>query len=289
MQKSIDTIFFFIYNWYKSFIKRFSKGDDIMKKSILALLGILILSLLLVGCGGKTTDEKVLKVGTNPDFPPFEFTEDGKTDAYKGFDIDLVNAIGKEIDYKVEIKSINFDGLIPALQSKDIDIIASGMTITQERQKSVTFSSPYYTSGLSILVPANSDIKSFGDLEGKKIAVQIGTSSQEEASKVKNATVQPLNSSVDVFMELQAGHTDAVINDRPVTLYYLKETGKDNVKILDEILQSQQYGFAMRKDDEELVQKVNAALKTLKENGEYAKLYEKWFGTAPSQEELNNL
>lgn len=260
-----------------------------MKKSILALLGILILSLLLVGCGGKNTDEKVLKVGTNPDFPPFEFTEDGKTDAYKGFDIDLVNAIGKEIGYKVEIKSINFDGLIPALQSKDIDMIASGMTITQERQKSVTFSSPYYTSGLSILVPANSDIKSFGDLEGKKIAVQIGTSSQEEASKVNNATVQPLNSSVDVFMELQAGHTDAVINDRPVTLYYLKETGKDNVKILDEILQSQQYGFAMRKDDEELVQKVNAALKTLKENGEYAKLYEKWFGTAPSQEELNNL
>lgn len=264
-----------------------------MKKKVfmMALLSLFAVCSILVGCGtdNRSSEQKVLRVGTNPDFAPFEFS-DGKSEEYQGFDMDLIRAVGKEMGYKVEIKNMNFDGLIPALEADNIDLIASGMTITPEREKSVSFSHPYYTSGLTIMVPANAkDINSFADLKGKKIAVQLGTASMTEAQKVPDAEVKALNSSADVYVELKSGHVDAVINDRPVNAYFIKTTDDKNLRVLDEILVSQKYGFAMRKNDEELVKKVNQALYKLKENGEYAKLYEKWFGTKPSEEDLKDL
>lgn len=255
-----------------------------MSKKFLALcmLSLLAVTAVFAGCGEQkkdaaTSGEKVLRVGCTADFAPFEF-QDEKGE-YAGFDMDLVRAIGKEMGYKVEIQNLNFDGLIPALEGKNVDLIASGMTITEERKAKVAFSQPYYQSGLTIIVKGDNDkIKSFKDLEGKKIAVQIGTTGSNEAKKVANATVKEFNTAGDAFMELKAGGVDAVINDRPVNDYFIKKSNEKNVKRLDEVLSSEDYGLAMRKDDPEFGKKVDAALNKLKENGEYAKIYEKWFG-----------
>lgn len=247
----------------------------------LLMLGIFVLSLGLVGCGKKaenTSNAKVLKLGAEMTFPPFEFQEEGSKE-YVGFDMDLARAIAKQMGYELQIQNIGFDGLIPALEAGNIDIIVSGMSITEERSKKISFSKPYYKSGLSIVVKAdNATIKTFKDLEGKNIAVQIGTTGAEEARKIKNAKVREYNSNSEAYMELKAGGVDAVVNDLPVNEYYLAKSGDKNAKILGDIMNAEEYGMAMTKKNTELTEKVNKALDELKKNGEYDKIYQKWFG-----------
>lgn len=254
------------------------------KIMVLCMAALMALAALAAGCGSSddqkaATDEKVLKVGTNADFAPFEFqSEDGSE--YQGFDMDLIRAIGEEMGYKVEISNINFDGLIPALQAGNIDVSITGMTINEERQKQVLFSDPYYKSGLSIIVSKdNTDINKFEDLKGKKVAVQIGTTSAAEVKKIEGVEVKEFNSSADTFMELRAKGVDAVVNDRPVNDYYILKSGETDVKALPDLLTSEDYGIAMNKDNAELQKQVNDALKKLHENGKYDEIFTKWFGT----------
>jgi polar amino acid transport system substrate-binding protein len=257
-----------------------------MSKKLLSFLlaAVFMVGALVAGCGGQQqdakeakSDKKVLRIACNADFAPFEFQDkDGK---YVGFDMDLIRAISKEMGYEADIQNLNFDGLIPALSAKNIDVAISGMTITEERKGKVLFSEPYYKSGLTIAVKSdNNDIKSFSDLKGKKIAVQIGTTSATEAKKIEGADVKEFNSSADTFTELGNSGVDAVINDRPVNDYYIVQNPKAQVKVLDEVLTAEDYGIALNKDDKELGEKINAALKKLKENGEYDKIYAQWFG-----------
>ena len=157
------------------------------------LVSLALAAALLTGCGGeekKAADSaKVLRVGTEPVFAPFEFPKEGSKDL-TGFDIELIEALGKQMGYKVEIVSMGFDALIPALNSGNIDVIAAGMSINEERQKAVTFSEPYYTSGLIVMVNKdNNEVKSVKDLEGKRIACQIGTTGEKNARNVANAKV----------------------------------------------------------------------------------------------------
>ena len=255
-----------------------------MSKKLLVLFmaALMAFAALVAGCGGadkKADGEKVLKVGTNADFAPFEFQGENGGE-YQGFDMDLIRAVGKEMGYKVEISNVNFDGLIPALEAGNIDICVSGMTINDERKEKVIFSDPYYKSGLSIIVAKdNNAIQSFKDLKGKKVAVQIGTTSAAEVKKIDGVEVKEFNSSADTFMELRAKGVDAVVNDRPVNDYYIVQSGEANVKALPDLLTSEDYGMAMNKKNTELQAKVNEALKKLHQNGEYDKIFTKWFGS----------
>ena len=262
-----------------------------MKKLMLICMAALLsLTVLAAGCGGGDKkpassggsggSAKVLRVGTNADFAPFE-VQDVNGKEYEGFDMDLIRAVAKEMGYKADIQNINFDGLIPALESGNLDLIISGMTINDERKQKVNFSDPYYKSGLTIIVKKdNTAIKKFSDLAGKKVAVQIGTTSAKEVRKINGVEVKELNSSADTFMELKAGGVDAVVNDRPVNDYYIAKSGVKDVRALDELLTSEDYGMAMSKKNPDLQKEVNAALKKLHENGEYDKIYKKWFGEA---------
>jgi len=253
------------------------------KKIATLLFVVLVLTVGLIGCGKQTNTStaKVLKVGAETTFPPFEFQDETSKD-YVGFDIDLAKAIGKQIGYEVQIQNIGFDGLIPALDAGNIDMIASAMTITDERAKKVNFSKPYYKSGLSIVVnSSNNSINSFKDLEGKRIAVQIGTTSAEEARKIKNAQVREFNSNSEAYMELKNNGVDAVVNDLPVNAYYLTKTGAKDAKLVGEVANSEDYGIATAKKNTELNEKINKALDELKKNGEYEKIYVKWFGKKP--------
>ena len=159
------------------------------------------------------------------------------------------------------------------------DISISGMTINEERKKNVLFSEPYYQSGLTIVVKKdNTDINGFKDLAGKTVAVQIGTTSAKEVKKNPDIRVKELNSSADTFLELKAGGVQAVVNDRPVNDYYIAKSGEKDVRVVNELLTSEDYGIAMAKDNQEMQKKVNDALKKLKENGKYDEIYKKWFG-----------
>lgn len=260
-----------------------------MSKKIMAflVLGAFVLSVGLAGCGSQNAAEpakaKVLNVGSDTAFAPFEF-QDEKSKEYIGFDMDLIKAIAKQMGTEVKVQSMNFDGLIPGLEAGNIDLTISAMTINEERAKKVNFTKPYYKSGLAMVVKSdNNALKSFQDLEGKRIAVQIGTSGADEAKKIKNAQIREFNTAPEAFMELKAGGVDAVINDKPVNDYYIKQAGGKDAKQVGEPLTSEDYGIAVAKKNTELAGKLDKALEELKKNGEYDKIYEKWFGAKPSK------
>lgn len=224
--------------------------------------------------------DKELLIGSDTSFMPFEFQKDGK---YVGFDVDLWDAVAKIINVKYKLQPMDFNGLIPALQTHNLDGAFAGITIKDERKKVVDFSAPYYESGLSVLVRAdNSPIKSPDQLDGKRIATKQATSSVDYLkANVKNAQVSSFPNIDNAFLELQAGRVDAVVFDTPVVAYYANTAGKGATKVLTPPLRSgEYYGFAFPKGSD-LTPKVDAALKTLTANGQYAVLYEKWFGKAP--------
>lgn len=253
-----------------------------MKKVLVFLMmAIMACSMLLTGCGGeekKAADSaKVLRVGTEPVFAPFEFPKEGSKDL-TGFDIELIEALGKQMGYKVEMVSMGFDALIPALNSNNIDVAIAGMTITDERKKVVDFTESYYTSGLMIMVRKDSNIKSIDDLKGKTIACQIGTTGEKNARNVANAKVTAFNTNDEAVMELKNKGVDAIINDSPVVGYYLAQGGNTSMKTVGDIMEAEQYGLAVKKGNDKLAGEINKALAELKKNGEYDKIYKTWFG-----------
>jgi len=147
-----------------------------MSKKIISLIiiGMLIMAVGLVGCGKEAgPGAKVLKVGTDAGFAPFEF-QDENSKEYVGFDVDLIKAMGKQAGYEVQVQNINFDGLIPALESNNIDVAIAGMTITEARSQKVNFTKPYYKSGLTIVVKNdNNTIKSFMRKRDLKMSLHV--------------------------------------------------------------------------------------------------------------------
>ncbi|NER79614.1 MAG: basic amino acid ABC transporter substrate-binding protein [Leptolyngbya sp. SIO1D8] len=254
------------------------------------------LSLTLAACGGtgdggtasapaegEATEETagVLTVATEPAFPPFEFqAENGEL---QGFDIDLMTAIGETAGLEVTFESLPFDGIIPALQAGTVDAAISGMTITEERLQTVDFSRPYIKAGLAIAVQeADTEVKGLDDLEGKKIAVQIGTTGADQAAEIPGAEISTFDSAPLALQELANGNVDAVINDAPVTLDAIASGNISGLKVVGELLTEEFYGIALPKDSEN-VALVNDALTTMMEDGTYAEIYMKWFGTEPSE------
>ena len=252
-----------------------------MKKALVLMLTLLMALMMVAGCGGekkKAEAPKVLRVGTEPTFAPFEFQKEGSKE-FDGFDMDLIRAIGKQLNMKVEILNMGFDALIPALNAGNIDVAAAGMSITPDRQKAVDMSDPYYVSGLVVVVNKDNEaVKSVNDLNNKGIAVQIGTTGAEKAAKVPGAKVKNFNTNAEVFLELKNKGVDAVIIDKPVAEYFLATGGgKDYAKIVGDTMEAESYGMSLKKNSP-LTKDINKALLDLKKNGEYDKLYAKWFG-----------
>lgn len=255
-----------------------------LRQVLLGLLS-LICVVTFAACGSNSPSADsgagtVLKVATEPAFPPFESQAAGG--GLEGFDIDLMNAIGEAAGLTIEFESLPFDGIIPALQAGTVDAAISAMTITAERSQTVSFSRPYFKAGLAIAVrESEGNITSLDSLKGKKIAVQIGTTGADEAKKVEGAQVRTFDSAPLALQELANGNVDAVINDAPVTLYAINSGNIAGLKVAtDQLLTEEFYGIAMPKDSPN-VEKVNAALGTLLENGKYAEIYQKWFKAAP--------
>lgn len=252
-----------------------------MKRILFFLMTVAILSCMFIsGCSNvKDSEEKVLRVGTEPAFAPFEFPKKD-SEELTGFDVELLQAIGKQMGYKVEIVSMGFDALIPALNTGNIDVAVAGMTITEERKNVVAFSDPYYTSGLIVLVKKDNDtVKSIDDLKGKGIAAQIGTTGEMKARSIEGAVVKTFNTQDEAALELKNGGVDAVIGDLPVMEYYLSQGGNKYAKLVGEKMDAEPYGIAVKKDNK-LVVAINNAMVELKNNGEFDKIYAKWFGSS---------
>ena len=250
-------------------------------------------SLLFTACGGNTdsasepaegTDSAAggsLTVATEPAFPPFE--SQGEGGELEGFDIDLMNAIGETAGLEIQFESLPFDGIIPALQAGTVDAAISAMTITEERANTVSFSRPYFKAGLAIAVSEdNTEITALEDLEGKRIAVQIGTTGAAQAEEISDAEVTAFDSAPLALQELANGNVDAVINDAPVTLDAIASGNIQGLKVVGELVTEEFYGIALPMDSPN-VDVVNDALNTMLEDGTYAEIYQKWFGVEPPE------
>lgn len=245
----------------------------------MAVIALAMGVLMLVGCGVSTPSTpsgNVLKVGTNATFVPFEFV--GENHQLSGFDIELVNALANEMGMEVEIHNIAFDGLIPALGTGQIDLAASGMTITSERANQIDFSSPYYQSGLGAVILQNSSIQTIYDLHDKKVAVQMGTTGAQKAAEIDGVVLRTFDHNSDAMLELNKGGVDAVISDVPVLQYFLAQNRNTAMKLIRiETSKPEYFGFGIKKGNTELKKKVDAALQALKENGKLDDLYQKYF------------
>ena len=251
-----------------------------MQRGIFALLGLVLAIGLSVIPAFSQTPPNPFRVATEATFPPFEFQQGGQL---TGFDIDLMRAIGKEADLNIDFRNLPFDGIIPALQARTVEAAISGMTITAERAQAISFSRPYFRAGLAIAVREdNRTIKNFEDLKGKRIAVQIGTTGALEATKIPGATVSQFDSAALALQELINGRVEAVVNDKPVTLYAIKQAGLRGVKVVGELLTEEFYGIALPKNSPYL-QLINDALGRVIESGQYDAIFRQWFGEKPPE------
>lgn len=219
-------------------------------------------------------------VATDTAFVPFEFKQDGE---YTGFDIDLWAAVAKEAGLSYQLRPMDFNGIIPGLQTRNIDVALAGITIRDDRKKVIDFSDPYYESGLALLVGTdNTNIKQASDLDGKLVAVKIGTATVDYLKEnVPNAKLKLFPNIDNAFLELATGRVDAVVHDTPNLQYFANTAGKGQVKVVGSLKSGDYYGIAFPKGSE-LVPVVNKALATLRENGQYEAIYKKWFGDQPS-------
>jgi len=251
-----------------------------VQRGIFALLGLVLAIGLSVIPAFSQTPPNPFRVATEATFPPFEFQQGGQL---TGFDIDLMRAIGKEADLNIDFRNLPFDGIIPALQARTVEAAISGMTITSERAQAISFSRPYFRAGLAIAVREdNRTIKNFEDLKGKRIAVQIGTTGALEATKIPGATVSQFDSAALALQELINGRVEAVVNDKPVTLYAIKQAGLRGVKVVGELLTEEFYGIALPKNSPYL-QLINDALGRVIESGQYDAIFRQWFGEKPPE------
>lgn len=218
----------------------------------------------------------VLTVGTNAEFPPFEYVDDnGEPD---GFDVALIKAIGEKLGVEVVVENMEFDSLVAAIGSK-IDVAIAGMTVTDERKESVDFSDAYYDAVQYVIVPDGSDIASAADLAGKAIGVQMGTTGDFIATDdVEGSDVSRYNKGVDAVNDLINGRVDCVIIDKNPALVF-ESTFEGQVKAIPgEQFEfgTEEYAIAIPKGDAALLSQVNNALEEIKADGTFDELVKQY-------------
>ncbi|MDP4098180.1 amino acid ABC transporter substrate-binding protein/permease [Paenibacillus sp. P96] len=252
-------------------------------KISLFILSLLLLVTGLSGWAGSVAAEpnsgKTYVIGTDITFAPFEFQDvNGK---FVGIDMDLMEAIAKDQNFKYEIKPLGFNAAVQALEANQVDGVIAGMSITDERKQKFDFSEPYFQSGVVMGISQNNDtIKSYEDLKGKKVAVKTGTEGYSFAESIASKygfTIVPFDDSSQMYDDVKTGNSAACFEDYPVLAYGV--TQNNGLKIVTEKEEGGSYGFAVSKgQNQELLQKFNAGLANLHTNGEYDRILEKYLG-----------
>ncbi len=251
--------------------------------ALLAAVALFAIAAFAAGCGssdsttGSGGGGEKLTVGSDVPYPPFE--EFGKTKTeFKGFDIELVEALAEKIGRTPEFKDTSFDTIFRDLAQGKFDMVASATTITDEREETVDFTNPYYLpSAQSIVVTkGNPDLKTADDLKGLVVGVQQGTTGEEYVEEeIDTKELRTFPQGPDTIPALKAGTIDAVVIDRPVAENIIAADA--GLEISGGIETEEQYGFVVQQGDEELLDELNEALQEVIDSGEYKTIYTKWF------------
>jgi len=250
-----------------------------MKKKFLGIIMSSVIALSMVACSSETADDtadtssssvestdedtKTLVMATNAEFPPYEYYENSEV---IGIDVEIAKAICDELGYELEIEDIAFDSIIAEVTSGKADFGMAGMTVTEERMQSVSFSDSYTTANQVVIVAEDSDITSIDDLSGKLIGVQTGTTGDIYATDDHgDENIERYNKGAEAVAALSQGKIDAVIIDNNPASVFVSEN--EGLKILETSYAEEEYAIAISKDNTELLDEINTALSTLKDNG----------------------
>lgn len=251
-----------------------------MKKKILGLVLVSVFIVSMAGCGPKKADggstdsnkeEKTLVMATNAEFPPYEYYEGDKI---VGIDVDIAQAIAKELGMKLKVEDMSFDSIIAAVSGGKAQIGAAGMTVTEERLQNVDFTDTYATGTQVIIVKEDSEIGQPDDLKGKKVGVQLGTTGDIFAEEIKDVSIERYNKGFEAVQALGQGKIDAVIIDGQPAKKFVEEAKE--LKILDEAFTKEAYAIAIKKGNDELKDNINKALADLGSSGKLDEIISKY-------------
>ncbi|XJS11153.1 ABC transporter substrate-binding protein/permease [Aerococcaceae bacterium WGS1372] len=249
---------------------------------LLTLVGAPVLSQQVTA----QVNDKTYLIATDTTFAPFEYQDENGE--YIGIDMDLLKAIAEDQGFNYEIRPLGFSAAIQAIESGQADGMIAAMSITDERRESFDFSDPYYQAGVQFAVLEDSDIQSLKDLKGKKVAVKTGTQGMSVAESVADEygfEVTIFEDSINMYEDLQAGNSQALIEDKPV-MAYAAETGGFPLRFIGEQMEVSDFGFAVKKDENsELLEMFNEGLANLQESGEYDEIIATHVGSSDTKDE----
>ncbi|WP_075982234.1 transporter substrate-binding domain-containing protein [Bacillus massilinigeriensis] len=257
-----------------------------MKKAVSIMFMSIFLVGILAACGANDKssekngkDSKVIVMGTSADYQPFEYVDTAKSDEIIGLDVDIAKTIGEKLGYTVQVRDMDFNGLIPSIEAKQVDFVLAGMTPTEERKKNVDFSDVYYQAKHMIVTKKDSKVKTLVDLKGKTVGVQLASVQEEEANNIKkdiNIKIENRNRIPELIQEIKAGRFEAAIIEDTVAKEYFKKNKDLDGFTIEGNAEDAGYAIAFPKDSK-LTNDFNQALIEMKENGEIDKLIVKWF------------
>jgi polar amino acid transport system substrate-binding protein len=278
---------------------------DLSTRRFLKISGLLVATLALAACGKKEPPPappaeapaaseaaappppaaKVYMVGTDAAYAPFE--SQNEKGEIVGFTVDVLTAAAAKGGFEVKFVNTPWEGIFNALGQGDRDLLASSITITDERKQTMDFSSPYFDAVQLIAVKDNSKVQKFNDLKKLKVGVQTGTTGDEVVTKLlgKNSTnVKRFESTPLALKELESGGVDAVVADNGVVIHYVANNTTAKFRtVADTSFAPEQYGIAVKKGNTELLEKINKGLADIKADGSYDQIYTKMFGAPPAK------
>lgn len=275
-----------------------------MKQLVRIMIGVLALVAVLatIGCGSNDSSSstsasgggsstaasqdglggRTVKVAFDVDDPPFSYDDDGQP---TGFDVDVINAIAEDQNFKIDGKSMTFDAIIPALQAGQVDVAEAAITIKPEREKIIDFSIPYFQTGLSLVTtPENKAIAKAEDLKGRSLAVRNGSSTAMWAEALPfhdQVDIKRFVNNNDQLQAVMSGVTDAGVNDRAILQYFISQRGEGKLVLSSGLLSTENYGIAVAKGNEDILKAINEGLANITADGTYTQIYEKWLGEKP--------
>lgn len=259
-------------------------------KKIIAILICLLFVASFASCKSEKTSsgyllkEGVLKVAVEPEYPPMEYKDNGKL---VGFDVELAEAVAKEMGVEIEFVETGWDGIFMGLSAGHYDVICSSVSITQLRidEKEMSFSKPYMNNGQYIIVPKGSTgINTLEDLQGKRVGVQMVTTADEACKKYLNEKGKDFfeHTSFDTIqlalMGLEAGHLDVVVADAAVAIAFVNNN-PEKFSISQAKMTNEPIAFATAYENNELIEKLNEAIDALAADGTLSNLSIKYMQT----------
>jgi len=248
-----------------------------MKSSRIVIALLVIAGFIAISIGGcQRAEEKVYTVATDATWPPMEMVNKDKV--IVGFDIDFLNAVAKEAGFKVTFKNTAWDGIFAGIAAGKYDAIISSVTITEERKKTMNFSTPYINAGQVLIVPKDSNAVLISDLAGGKVGAQIGTTGAREVEKSDGVELKSYDEIGLAFEDMAVGRISGVVCDTPVAAQYAMQQDeyKEKFKIVGDVLTTEYYGIAVNKKDKKLLDLINKGIKAVQKKGIDKQLEKKW-------------